>query len=113
MAKPLDPMTHTPRKFTLGDSLTDEQLAYFADWGYLHFEAFASLDEVEALRGGMKAVQAQWLDEGREKINGIPIKWGQDVGGDKMVQRFAFTSQFSPAFHDFQKSVYLRSLPGA
>jgi phytanoyl-CoA hydroxylase len=86
-------------RFRLGDTLTDEQRAFFDVYGFLHFESFISQDEVALLRQDMADVQAQWLSEGREKVNGIPVRYGKDIDGQPMVQRYAFTSRFGKNFH--------------
>ncbi|MCB9730667.1 MAG: phytanoyl-CoA dioxygenase family protein [Deltaproteobacteria bacterium] len=86
-------------RFRLGERLTDEQRAFFDTYGFLHFEGFISPDEVEGLRQDMATVQARWIAEGRTKVNGIPVRYGMDVDGKPMVQRFAFTSRFGENFH--------------
>lgn len=86
-------------RFRLGASLTDEQRAFFDVYGFLHFEGFISDAEVELLRDDMASVQAQWLAEGRTKVNGIPVRYGKDIDGSPMVQRYAFTSRFGENFH--------------
>ena len=93
--------TGIDQKFTLGESITPEQMAFFDTHGFIHFEGFARPEEVAGLRDGMDSVQAEWLSTKRKKVNGIPIKYGKDVSGDTIVQRYAFTSLFSDAFHQF------------
>ena len=88
-------------RFTLGDRLEPAQREFFKCHGFIHFKGFATPDEVVDLRQDLDRVGKQWLDEGREKVNGIPIKYGIDVDGSPMVQRFAFTSQFGQSFHEF------------
>jgi len=41
------------------------------------------------------------LDEGKEKINGVPLKFGKDHNGNKIIQRLCFLSLFSPHFTNF------------
>ncbi len=86
-------------RFRLGETLTDAQRAFFDAYGFLHFEGFATLEEVERLRADMASVQAQWLSEGRTKVNGIPVRYGKDVDGSPMVHRYAFMSRFGDNFH--------------
>jgi phytanoyl-CoA hydroxylase len=89
------------QKFSLAGGITDDACAFFERHGFVHYEGFASSEEVSELRSGMESVERQWLESGRVKVNGIPIKFGCDVDGRPMVQRFAFTSLFSEAFHRF------------
>lgn len=88
-------------KFTLGETITDEERGFFEAHGFIHYQGFAKLSEVEELRESMANVEEKWLEEGRKKVNGIPIKIGRDLDGSPMVQRFAFTSLFSEPFRRF------------
>lgn len=85
----------------LGVLLTDEQKRSFAELGIIHFPGFLSREAVAELWRAMEAVQDRWIAEGREKINGVPIKYGNDVDGKRIVQRFAFANQHSPVLAEF------------
>ncbi|UOQ53853.1 phytanoyl-CoA dioxygenase family protein [Hymenobacter cellulosivorans] len=87
-------------RFTLGTTLTAEQREFFRQHGFLHFRAFVSPEQVQQILAATEAVQARWLAEGVEKVNGVPIKYGKDVDGSRIVQRFAFASQHSPVLHE-------------
>jgi hypothetical protein len=39
-------------------------------------------------------IQDEWIAEDRKLVNGTPIKYGKDVDGKTIVQRFAFLNQF-------------------
>jgi ectoine hydroxylase-related dioxygenase (phytanoyl-CoA dioxygenase family) len=91
----------THRSFTLGSSIDTEQRAFFDEHGYLHFPGFASQEQVEDLRAALAQVNARLVAQDRKRINGIPIRYGHDLDGRKMVQRFAFTSLLSDELHDF------------
>ncbi len=80
----------------LGDKLKPEQKAFFKKHGIIHFPGFLSKDTVGAIWKACEEVQSQWIAEGKELVNGIPIKWGNDVDGKRIVQRFAFANQHSP-----------------
>lgn len=88
-------------RFVLGDSLTAEQLAFFKEHGFLHFRSFIPLDTVQELLRASEQVQQQWLADGVEKVNGVPIKYGKDVNGSPIVQRFAFASHHHPVLREF------------
>jgi phytanoyl-CoA hydroxylase len=98
--------------FTLGTELTPEQLAFFDKNGYIVFKGFLTREKTEELKREMKRVEKQWLDEGLQKINGVPIKFGKDENGNKIVQRFCFLSQYSTAFHELMQSPQMHLLPG-
>ncbi|MEB2341770.1 MAG: phytanoyl-CoA dioxygenase family protein [Flavobacteriia bacterium] len=87
----------------LGAQLTEEQKRSFADNGAILFPGFISRDTVTEIWRAVEDVQRQWIAEGREKVNGIPIKYGLDVDGRRIVQRFAFANHFSPVLAEFLK----------
>lgn len=101
--------TSYPR-FTLGTTLTAEQRAFFQQHGFLHFRPFASPEQVRAYLQATEDVQRTWLETGVDKVNGVPIKYGHDVDGSRIVQRFAFTSQHSPVLHKLLQDVRFRAL---
>lgn len=96
----------------LGSALTEEQQRFFAKHGLIHFSGFISRTTVADIWRAMEQVQAQWITEGREKINGIPIKYGNDVDGKRIVQRFAFANQHSPVLAEFLKDPRFNVLLG-
>ena len=63
-------------KFKLGETLTDEQIAFFDKHGFIHFDGYATKAEVEELLNALKEVQTRWVNENVEKVNGTPIKYG-------------------------------------
>ncbi len=89
--------------FTLGNELTREQKDFFDKNGYIHFRDFISKDTVDRIIQESKTIEKQWIEEKKEKVNGVPIKYGVDLDGSKIVQRFAFISQASNYFHEFLK----------
>lgn len=87
--------------FTLGEELTPEQAAFLDTHGFIRFSGFASPDEVRSLRAEAEMIEARWIQEGREKAYGIPIKYGVDEEGRRFVNRAPFTSQYSDVIHRF------------
>ena len=79
--------------FTLSDQLTSEQKDFFNQHGFIHFKNFIEKDTVSAIIDASKQVERKWLDRGIKKINGVPIKFGKDLDGHPIVQRFAFINQ--------------------
>lgn len=85
----------------LGESLTVEQKLFFQKNGMIHFPGFISRDTVAALWNACEMIQAKWLTEGLKMVNGTPIRWGRDVDGSPIVQRFAFANQHSTTLAEF------------
>ena len=97
-------------RFTLGSKLTEEQLAFFDTYGFIHFKNFVDKETVAEMLKESQRVQQQWIDEGRKMVNGVPIKFGTDVDGKRIVQRFAFLNHFAPIFENFLKEPRLEAL---
>ncbi len=97
--------------FTLGSEITAEQLEFFDKNGYILFKGFIAREKTDELKAEMKRVEKQWLEEGTEKINGVPLKFGKDQDGQTIVQRFCFLSQFSPVMHELLQSPKMHLLP--
>lgn len=107
--KNFSPTINQP-EFILGETLTAEQLHFFETYGYIHFKNFLNPEVVSAVINALEDVQKQWIDNKRDKINGVPIKYGVDLNGKKIVQRFAFASLFSKTLHDLLKDSRLKAL---
>jgi ectoine hydroxylase-related dioxygenase (phytanoyl-CoA dioxygenase family) len=88
-------------RFTLGAEITPQQRAFFDRHGFLVFHQVATAAELEALQAALDEVQARWFAEGRREVNGIPLFLGEDPDGRAYVQRFTFTSAFSPVVRAF------------
>lgn len=97
-------------RFTLGAQLTDEQKAFFDTYGFIHFKKFVDRETVAEMLKESQRVQDQWISEGRKMVNGVPIKFGTDVDGKTIVQRFAFLNHFAPIFEEFLKDPRLKAL---
>lgn len=96
------------KTFTSNGDLTAEQLNFFSRNGFIHFKNFLNKEEVSSLWNSVSDVHNEWITEKREKINGIPVVFGQDEHGNKIVQRSPFTSLFSKELHAFIKSGKLK-----
>src|SRR5579871_6779351 len=84
--------------FQLGEKLTDEQKKFFEENGFIHFKNFIPKEKVNELLRESESIQSDWASKGLTMINGVPIKYGTDVDGKKIVQRFAFINQHSEKF---------------
>jgi ectoine hydroxylase-related dioxygenase (phytanoyl-CoA dioxygenase family) len=97
-------------EFKLECELTQEQIDFYDQHGVVVFRNFLSAMQVELCLSEAHRVEKLWLDEGREKVNGIPLKFGADEYGNKMIQRACFLSLFSEPLHDILEDKRLMAL---
>ena len=97
-------------QFKLGDVLTAEQLDFFREHGVILFRNFLSPEQVQLYISEVSRIEQMWLDEKREKVNGIPLKFGKDYKGNKTIQRLCFTSLFSDPLHQLIQHPKLQAL---
>ena len=97
-------------EFTLGDHLTSEQKDFFEKNGFIHFKNFIPREMVTQLLTETERIQDDWVAQGHKMINGVPIKYGTDISGKKIVQRFAFLSQHSELFSKLLQDNRLKAL---
>jgi ectoine hydroxylase-related dioxygenase (phytanoyl-CoA dioxygenase family) len=88
-------------EFTLGSSFTDEQQTFFDTHGFIRFRGVASPEECDQLAMALDDLSDHWDSEGRDKVLGIPIQWGRKPDGKRYVQRYAYSSHYSPPIADF------------
>ena len=98
------------KTFQWGDELTQEQKDYFRQYGVIQFKNFINADTIKTFIDELNKIEKKWLDEGTEKINGIPLKFGKDPKGNKMIQRMCFTNKYSPVLAEFLKDPRLQVL---
>jgi len=96
-------MENTYPRYTLGETITSEQQAFFNKNGFIHFKNFIKTETVNDIISASKKVQQQWLDDNKVKVNGIPIKYGKDLDGSPIVQRFAFINKHHSLFEELTK----------
>lgn len=96
--------------FKLGPELTEQHLAFFDKNGVIIFRNFINKEMVDLFIQEMNRIEKQWLAEGREKVNGIPLKFGQDENGRRIIHRFCFLSIFSPPLHNLLQNPCLSGL---
>jgi len=89
------------QRFSLGAEITDEQQAFFNRNGFIHFKNFIEPETVNDILRASKQVEQNWAKNNIEKINGVPIKYGKDLDGSTIVQRFAFINQHHPLLGEF------------
>lgn len=83
--------------FTLSEKLSEEQINFFNQHGFIHFKNFINKDTVSSIVHASKEVERNWINADVKKINGVPIKYGKDLDGRTIVQRFAFINQHHKA----------------
>ena len=90
--------------------LSEKQQAFFLKNGFIQLKSFVSREQIALFLRELQAVEAQWLSQKQEKVNGIPITYGHDETGRTIVQRFAFASLFSPLLSEFLHSERIQAL---
>lgn len=107
---------HYPH-FTLSEKLTAEQKEFFHEHGFIHFKNFIQPQTVGSFIQASQQVQQKWIDRKLEKANGVPIKYGTDLDGSRIVQRFAFINHHNPTFtevlRDPRFEALLELVPGS
>src|SRR5258708_16492035 len=98
--------------FVLGDKVTGEQYQCFGKYGVIIFRAFLNSESVRFFIQELNRIEQQWLDEGREKVNGIQVKFGKDKEGNKMIQRMCFLSLYSEPLHEMLQDPRVKALVG-
>lgn len=96
--------------FILENNLKQDQIDFFEKNGFIHFRNFISKDLVNQLILESEKVQAEWINKNLKQINGVPIKYGIDENGNKIVQRFAFLNLQRPIFDSLIKDSRLKLL---
>jgi ectoine hydroxylase-related dioxygenase (phytanoyl-CoA dioxygenase family) len=98
--------------FNLEAALTTEQKAFFDEHGFIHFRNFITPETVSRIHQEMEKIQEQWIAEDVKMVNGVPIKYGRDVDGKKIVQRFAFSNKYSLFLQELLRDPRLKALFG-
>ncbi|MBS1946377.1 MAG: phytanoyl-CoA dioxygenase family protein [Bacteroidetes bacterium] len=96
--------------FTLEEKLTPEQLKIFDETGAIVFRKVFTPEQVQLFISEIKRIENQWLSEGKEKVNGIPLKFGKDDKGHTMIQRMCFLNKYSSVFSDLLRDPRLQGL---
>ncbi|RAJ02442.1 phytanoyl-CoA dioxygenase PhyH [Chitinophaga skermanii] len=96
--------------FRFGKALNNEQKNYFNKYGILHFKQFIDKETVQQYIAEIAGVERLLLQNEIQKVNGIPLKFGQDINGAPLIQRIAFASHYSKPLRDFLKDVRLQLL---
>lgn len=87
--------------FHFEGEITDVQLAFFQKNGFIHFKHFVSRETVLEFVNEVGRVEKYLFDHNISKVNGVPLKFGNDMDGKTIIQRLAFASQYSEKLHKF------------
>ncbi len=96
--------------FKLAERLTQDQKDFFEKYGFVHFKSFIDRETVDLVLRESEKIQDQWIREDVKAVNGVPIKYGTDIDGKRIVQRFAFANHFSPVLKDLLGDPRLKAL---
>lgn len=111
-------MSNIYTTFTLSDIISPEQLEFFNENGFIHFKNFIKAETIQAIIKASKEVEQKWIRDEVKKVNGVPVKYGKDLNGETIVQRFAFINQHHSILGEFLLDSRLKTLleltaPGA
>lgn len=96
--------------FKLEENLTPEQIDFFKVHGVILFRNFLTLPQIEIFKSEITKIEQKFLEEKREKVNGIPLKFGYNEDGTLNIQRLCFASQFSAPLHELLQDKRLQAL---
>ena len=96
--------------FELGDAVSEEQLAFFKGHGMIVFRNFLQKEQIVTYIAEQQRLEAQWLAEKKEKVNGIPLKFGKDDKGNTTIQRLCFSSLHSEPLQQLLADPRLQAL---
>ena len=96
--------------FYLSEEICREHIDFFNQHGFIHFKNFVSKETVASFILEAQAIERKWIEEGVDKINGVPLKYGENSDGCRMINRMAFLSLQSKMLQDFLKDPRLDSV---
>lgn len=96
--------------FYLTDKITAEHTAFFNMHGFIRFKNFVSKETVANFIKEAQSIETNWLKEGVDKVNGVPLKFGEDSDGSRIINRMAFLSLQSEVLHNFLQDPRFESL---
>lgn len=97
-------------EFYFSGTLTLEQQDFFDRHGIIQFKKFVDPSTVALFLKETENVQNYLLKNDIKKVNGIPLKFGTDADGSRLIQRIAFTSFYSNELSAFLKNGKLEKL---
>jgi len=95
--------TYQHKTFQLYNTLTKEQTSFFNQHGIIHFKNFINRETVKTFTSEIDKIQKELVNNNITKVNGVPLKYGYDSSGNRIIQRLAFTSHYSNVLSNFLK----------
>ena len=96
--------------FHLTDKISAEHAAFFNQNGFIRFKNFVPKETIASFIKEAERIERKWLEDGVDKVNGVPLKFGENSDGKKMINRMAFLSQQSEVLHNFLQDPRFDSL---
>ena len=96
--------------FRFEGKISQDQLDFFQKNGFIHFRGFITKETANGFISEIGNVQNHLIKNNISKINGIPLKFGNDTDGSRIIQRLAFTSQHNKKLSTFLKDTRLQVL---
>jgi phytanoyl-CoA hydroxylase len=104
-------MTHYKHQtFILTEHLTEEQKAFFANHGFIHFKNFLNTETVNTFIREIETIYSHLIAHEIEKINGIPLRYGLNEDDKPIIHRLVFASHYSNILREFLNSERLLAL---
>jgi len=97
-------------KFQLGETVTKAEIDFFDKYGFIHYTNFITRERAEKVSSAIDEKQKEIIAKGIKKINGIPIKFGEDENSEPIIQRFPYTSQMVPEVAKLYDDARLQNL---
>src|ERR1051326_2355497 len=92
---------NTYPRFKFPSDFSEEHLQSSNKNGFLHFTEFIDKEMVQKVINAAKETEEAWLKKDVKQVYGVPIKYGKDLDGKKIVQRFAFLSLHNDVIKKF------------
>ena len=93
-------MTDINKKFRYNGTVEPEHLQFYDKYGFIHFEGFFEKSYLQHVWDCIAKAHKHIIDNNIDKINGIPVKFGVDEKGNKIVQRLPFTNRVVQEVND-------------
>lgn len=98
------------KKFTLGDHITPEQHEFYDTYGFVHFKKVFDEATIMKMREEIAKSTESLVQNKVTRINGVPIKYGENRDGKLVSQRTPFMNKLNPYINSIVTSDRLKPL---
>ncbi len=98
------------QKFTLGNKITPEQQVFYDTYGFIHFKKVFDESIILKMREEIAKATQNLIYNKVMRINGVPIKYGENKEGKFIAQRTPFMNKLSPFINSIVTSEQLKPL---